>query len=238
MKPSVTDETGWDSLWKVNMAGYIQGAPRTGVFVHRLLPHARTYLELGAGSARDSFYLSQLGKVVTASDFSAEAVAAWGSVYPPSFTGRQIDAFKIAAPDAAFDVTFHNGLYVLFTDEQILQMLVEQRRVSGQAMVIITHNRLNPRMVQSAERQSELNPLFRIRFFGRDEVAELVTRSGIKYRKMEVKKFGGPSDRVYRLLKTDAFSTARSKLLGGLAAQLYPLGPWSHVERVATVIYL
>jgi hypothetical protein len=237
MMTPVTDSVGWDELWRKNLEDYVQGAPRTGVFVHHLFPNARTYLELGAGSARDSFHLSQLGRVATASDFSP-AVEGWRRIYPPDFRGKLVDAFNIEAPESAFDVTFHNGLYVLFDDDQIRRALVEQRRVTRQAMVIIVHNKRNTRGVRSFEALRETNPLFRIRFFEPEEIASLVKASGIGYRDVSIHKFGGPSDLAYQILKTNAHTTQRNLWLGGLASRLYPLTPWSRVERIATIVHL
>ena len=139
MTKPVTDASGWNELWSTNFRNYVHGTPRTGVFVLRLFPHAQSYLEIGAGSARDSFYLSQNFKKATASDFSDEVVAKWKEVYGSDFRGEQIDAFNIDATDSAFDISFHNGLYVLFDDDQIKKLIVEQFRITRQAMVIIVH---------------------------------------------------------------------------------------------------
>jgi hypothetical protein len=234
MTTPVTDSVGWDELWRKNLECYVQGAPRTGVFVHHLFPDARTYLELGAGSARDSFHLSQLGKVATASDFSPAAVEGWRRIYSPDFRGKQVDVFNIDAPESAFDVTFHNGLFVYFGDDQIKRALVEQRRVTRQAMVIIVHNKRDTRRVRSFEALRETNPLFRIRFFEPEEIASLVKASGIGYRDLSIHKFGGPSDLAYRVLKTNPHTTQRNLWLGGLASRLKPLTPWSRAERTAT----
>jgi len=236
MTTPVIESAGWDELWKKNMLSYTKGAPRTGVFLLRLFPNARTYLELGAGSARDSFYLSQLGKAATASDFSPEAVEQWPEIYSQDFRGRQIDVFDIDAPDAAFDVTFHNGLYVLLDNDQIRRAIVEQRRVTRQAMVIIVHNKRNTRLVRAFEALSETDPLFRIRFFEPEEIMSLVKASGIDYSGLSIHKFGGPFDLAYRLLKTNLRTPHRHRWLGGLASRLYPLTPWPLVERTATII--
>jgi SAM-dependent methyltransferase len=236
MNKPVTDSAGWDDLWRANFAHYANSAATTGVFIAHLAPKANSFLELGAGSARDSFYLFQLGKSVTASDFSDEVVKRWSEFYPAGMTAKRIDNFNIEARDGEFDITFHNGLYGYFSDEEINRLIVEQRRVTRQSMMIIVHNKLNVRLMQSAERQRETNPLFRFRFFTPDEVIKLVKDSGISFRNIRTRKFGGPFDRLYHIAGAALHHPNRTRLAGFLVTRLYPLTSWPRVERVCVIV--
>lgn len=238
MSAPVTESKSWDALWDQKMAQYLNTTPRTGIFVDVLFPQATSFLELGAGSARDAYYLSQRGKAATASDFSESALETWKRIYGESFSTKLVDAFNIDARDRAYDVTFHNGLYVLFEDDQIERLIVEQHRVSSQAMVIITHNKRNVRLESTLKERAKSDPLYRIRFFDAEDIVALVKRSGVQYDQIEIKKFGGPADRIYRILGADAGHTNRSKLSGSIVTTLYPLQPWSRVERSAVVVHL
>lgn len=237
MSTPITDSKTWDSLWSANFAKYIEGAPRTGVFVHRITPKAKTYLELGAGSARDSFYLNIIGKHAVASDFSEIAIDAWRKSFGPVLPAKLVDAFHIDATDGAFDVTFHNGLYVLFDDDKIKALVAEQRRVTRSTMIIIVHNKRNSRLVSSFAQLGDDNPIFRIRLFDPLEMVSLVQNSGIPYRKITVHKFGGPADRFYHWFGARVHDTKRSSIAGALANILYPLQPWARVERAAIVVH-
>lgn len=237
MTAPVIEKSGWDELWNKKLHQYLDTVPRTGIFVGHLFPKARTFLELGAGSARDSYYLNQVGYHSTGSDYSDAAFDAWRDVYGDNFPIKLVDAFKIDAADDAYDVTFHNGLYVLFDDEPIKQLIREQARITRSAMVIIVHNKRNTRLESKFKTLAKTDALYRIRFFDPHEMVRLVKESGVAYSSVKVRKFGGPADRTYAWSGATARKPSLCKRLGGLTSFAYQLQPWSLVERSAIVVH-
>ena len=233
------DEQAWANSWKEHLASYQRKAPRTGYFVRTLLPDIGSALELGCGSGRDSAYLATKGYRATASDYEPDLIDRLAEANTmPGLTFKQADAFNLPFDDDSYDLVFHNGLIVLFDDdEQIKRLLSEQRRVARKYLLIIAHNDRNTALKQRFARLAQDDPIYRIRFFDPDTVAALARTAVTDARQIRLLKFGG---------RVDALSNPRPRGLrnpfaqaaGSVVPSMYQWLPWSRVERVACLVAL
>ena len=74
---------------------------------------ASSFLELGCGSGRDALYLAQQGHHVVGSDLDVQTLNELQRFAQEPVAFVPADAAQLV-PDDAFDVVFHNGLWVLF----------------------------------------------------------------------------------------------------------------------------
>ncbi|MEE2787599.1 MAG: class I SAM-dependent methyltransferase [Myxococcota bacterium] len=236
------ESNAWSSIWKRHLDGYLSKPPRTGFFMDAHFGQgASSFLELGCGSGRDALYLAQQGHHVVGTDLDVETLnelqhrfASESVAFVPA------DAARLHFPDDAFDVVFHNGLWVLFPDDElILTCMREQARVAKKYAVILVHNALNPTLVRQFQRKAKEDEIYDIRFFTPDEVTELVKASGIAYRRIFTLKFGGRFDQLYtakrvkRWLPNLVWPVRRAAV-----PRLYQVEPWSKIERIACVVEL
>jgi len=92
-----------------------------------------TVLEIACGSARDSLFLQTMSKNVVASDSNSYVISELESRFQniPGIKFCVEDALSLSFEDRQFDVSFHNGFYVCFDDDEIIKaMLREQCRVT------------------------------------------------------------------------------------------------------------
>ncbi len=165
----------WDRKW-VGIFDHYQNDLRHAFYIHAMLESEEQHLlEIGAGSFRDMAELRRRGLNCEGMDFSLEAVVR-AKEYFPEFAGsiHHMSAFSMPFADGAFDLTYHNGFWVLFSDEQIKGLAEEQARISKRRMIVTVHNAHNVRFVDYFDRKKVDDPLFDIRFFEKDEVIELM----------------------------------------------------------------
>lgn len=236
------DSEAWPSLWRRYLDQYLSAPPRTGFWIDaRLGSRANSFLELGCGSGRDSLYLAQRGHRVVATDMDGETLRELQSRFPDQTVSfRPADAKQLDFPDDSFDVVFHNGLWVLFEDDEALvRMAQEQARVARKFAVVLVHNRLNPSLVREFQERSRQDELFAIRFFSPDELGELIERAGLGQRRIRMLKFGGRMDRLYTAKRIKrVVPNLLWPLRHRLVPRLYELEPWERIERIACVVEL
>ena len=236
------DEAAWPSIWKRHLDAYLQKPPRTGLWVDaQFRGKARKVLELGCGSGRDCLYLADRGFRPTATDLDGETLAELARRFPDRGVDfRPANAGELPFEDNAFELVFHNGLWVLFRDDEtILNLYREQARVAARYAVILVHNALNVTLHRRFQRRAEKDELYDIRFFTPDEVVGLVERSGVPAKKIELRKFGSRLDSLYtrkriKRVIPNVVWPARFWTV----PRLYRLEPWSKVERIACVVEL
>src|SRR5690606_24850313 len=116
-----------------------------------------------------------MGLVCSGMYFSVESVRR-AKVCFPALADRihQMSAFEMGFDDDAFDVTYHNGFWILFGDPEIHALAKEQARVSRKRMIVTVHNKHNKEFVDYFEMKKQTDPLFDIRFFEVDEIASLM----------------------------------------------------------------
>ncbi len=164
---------GWDSKW-VEIFDRYQNDRRHAYYINALLEQGeRSVLELAAGSFRDMASLRAMGVDCSGMDFSMESVKRARQAFP-QFAAQitQMSAFKMPLPDRAVDVTYHNGFWVLFSDDQIQALAHEQARVTGRRMIATVHNGHNPRFVAYFDTMKRNDPLYDIRFFSVAQITE------------------------------------------------------------------
>jgi len=165
----------WDKKWADIFDRYQQDL-RHAYYMHAMLePQEQHILELGAGSFRDMAELRRRGIDCEGMDFSPESVKLAKHQFP-NFSDHihQMSAFDMRFPDSAFDVSYHNGLWVLFDDTQLRALASEQARVTRYRMVATVHNAHNKQFVDYFDRLKESDPLYDIRFFEMEEISELM----------------------------------------------------------------
>ena len=229
----------WESAWTRHIEQYLAAPPRTGYWLRRRLRlDEGNVLEIAGGSCRDSRYLALQGINATGSDFERRTLDYLEGRFKDSpLKLRQADGFSLPFRDGEFLTTFHNGFWVLFPDADIVKLAREQARITRRYMVVLVHNRMNSRLVETFAAKALTDELYRIRFFTPGEVLDLVRASGIRAKSVRVEKFGGMPDLLFSDKLTRG-SAALSAVSGALAPRLYNLQPWSRAERVACVIEL
>lgn len=229
----------WKNAWDHHLKAYLDSPPRTGSWLNSFLRGntSKSLLELACGSARDAAYLSSKGYQVTASDFAKESLDAasqrWVSL-PLKFV--HADAFHLPFKDKSFDYSFHNGLYVYFEDNNALKKLVlEQARVTKEAMIFINHNAYNLKLQQVFASKATHDPVFRIRFFKPPEIEQIVQQSGVPYLHVKHYKFGGIWDALGSR-KIKGFRNPLADFFRNKTHFFYPLLKWAHTERIISVV--
>jgi hypothetical protein len=168
----ITTQNQWDQTWPQIFSHYQQDL-RHAYYVNAFLGEAdERVLEMGAGSFRDMALLNRLGVDCSGTDFSQASVDLAKQQFPElSEKIFQGDAFKLSSlADGAFDTSFHNGLWVLFGDDEVSKLVAEQARVSRRTIMATVHNAHNPDFVAYFARLAETDPLYRIRFFEMEEM--------------------------------------------------------------------
>lgn len=165
----------WDRKW-VDVFEHYQNDLRHAYYIHAMLEKNESrILEIGAGSFRDMAELRRRGLDCEGMDFSLESVNRARRHFPEfSSAIHHMSAFNMPFHDGEFDVTYHNGFWVLFSDEQILSLAKEQARITKYRMIATVHNGHNGQFVDYFNRKKEDDPLYDIRFFNKDEITDLM----------------------------------------------------------------
>ena len=240
MSDELGDQDFWDRQWKRRIDRYLSAQPRTGLFIrHRFGSSCNKILELGGGSCRDSAYLAQKGYQCEATDLSPDAVSYLSSKFGSQNLEFSVqDAMNLSFADDSFELVFHNGLIVCFdSDEAVIEILREQRRVASRFALILAHNAENPTLVKQFSEIGETDPVFRIRFFSRDALRELMKKAGFDPSRITMEKFGGKLD-VLAARKLKGVPNPFSNLTRRLIPSLYERQAWDQTERIACIAEL
>ncbi|WP_161865562.1 class I SAM-dependent methyltransferase [Pseudomonas yangonensis] len=165
----------WDLKWGEVFDKY-QADLRHAYYIRALkLRDEQRLLEIAAGSFRDMAALNRMGIHCSGADFSPEAVSLARERFP-SLASQiyEMDAFRFDFPDQAFDLTYHNGFWGLFSTAEMIALAREQARISRRRMVATVHNAHNVQFKDYFERTAPNDPLFNIKFFYCDEIFEVM----------------------------------------------------------------
>lgn len=229
MSTSLHRIDNWSPIWHAHLRHYWSTPPRLGYWIATHFRGHYRSLELGAGSCRDSYYLSSRGWLSTAIDANADVVQAVAARFHNlSFSVMQADAFTLPFAPRSFDVTFSNGFWGLFSDKEIYCLISEQLRVTSKVMLAVLHNAENERLRCQFAEKAKSDPLYNIRFFTRREIIALLRNSVCGQYPIRLHKFGGPFDGFY-LRRLGFFAKAVAPWVVPL---LYRLSPWSRTERI------
>jgi SAM-dependent methyltransferase len=230
----------WQDAWVRHIDAYLAAPPRCGYWVAATFGRERpTVLEIAGGSCRDSRFLAERSWDAVGTDFEQRTLDYLRYRFPASrLRLEREDAFRLSLRDKSVDLTFHNGFWVLFRDDnKIHALLQEQARVTRKYVVALMHNAENAQLAGSFGRLSQRDSLYDIRFFHRDEIRDLVNASGLRYKSLALHKFGGRMDVFFgphlKGLRNPLRPVARH-----FVPRLYPYQSWQETERIACVIEL
>jgi len=138
----ISSQKNWDDFWerKHQVKDVYSNMERIISKLEQVVDlKEKKILEVGAGTARDSFSLVNRGAHVFVLDYSPTAMAIISRLnqeYPVNVHPIQADAFQIPAADESFDIVFHQGLLEHFHDpSKILQENVRVLKKGGLLLV-------------------------------------------------------------------------------------------------------
>jgi len=175
MEFGITEMKDWDDQWE-NIFEHYQQDIRHAYYIRAILEsRENNLLEIAAGSFRDMGALNKWGHTCFGLDYSSVSVSK-AKEYFADCADRilRMNAFDIRFEDGRFDLSFHNGFWNYFDDNQIKALLAEQARVTKYRVVATVHNKHNTQFVEYFDRLSEKDPLYKLRFFEVDEIVELM----------------------------------------------------------------
>ncbi len=240
MMPNLSDQAFWEDAWVRHIEQYLAVQPRCGYWLASAFPsRSLSIMEIAGGSCRDSRYLAERGCQAIGSDFEQRTLDYIATRFPNSpLVLQREDAFALSLRDKAIDLTFHNGFWVLFNDDHLIHKLIhEQARVTRRYMVALVHNGENQRQVDTFGMKASEDPIYDIRFFRRQELCDVISASGLTYRQLTLRKFGGPAEGWMRS-KIRGVPNPFRHLSRLMIARLYDRQSWQDTERIACVIEL
>ena len=177
-KIAMTTPKQWDNQWE-NIFQHYQQDTRHAYYIRAILnANEHKLLEIGAGSFRDMAKLNSWNINCDGIDYSKKAVELAKNQFPQFASKiKQMDAFNIDVQDKLYDFTFHNGLWVYFSDKDIIRLVNEQARITKRRMVVTVHNAHNQEFIEYFEKLSENDALYKIRFFKKDEIMSLMEQT-------------------------------------------------------------
>ena len=172
---STSSPHDWDNKWSSIFDNYQQDLRHAHYIRAVLKSNENRILEIAAGSFRDMALLRRNGLNSYGIDFSSESVARAKANFPDfSEFIRQDSAFNLNYSENFFDVSYHNGFWVLFSDDQIQKLAKEQARVTKKRMMVTVHNAHNTEFAAYFDKKKENDPLFDVRFFQQKEIFDLM----------------------------------------------------------------
>lgn len=177
MTQELRTDRQWDEKWR-EIFNHYQDDLRHAYYMRAIFePSEKKILEIAAGSFRDMGTLNKWGYVCYGVDFSIEAVERAKRQYS-EFEDRIsfMNGFALDYANNEFDITFHNGLWIYFNDDEIVQLAREQQRVSRYRMAVTVHNGHNQAFVDYFRMKAETDPLYNIRFFTIDEITHFMSQ--------------------------------------------------------------
>ncbi|MCA3131022.1 MAG: class I SAM-dependent methyltransferase [Betaproteobacteria bacterium] len=168
----------WDTKWDAIFDSY-QKDIRHAHYINAVRrKNENKILEIAAGSFRDVAALNRWGIDCAGFDFSESAVHQARARFPgleDKLSCR--DAFDTGFHDKSFDLTYHNGFWVLFKDDgDVQRLLSEQIRLTRRRVVATVHNGHNRQFVDYFRRRVDAGEdLFEVRFFRCNEIMEIMS---------------------------------------------------------------
>ena len=234
-------EKFWEESWIQHINGYLRATPRAGIFLSNYFKNITSVLEIAGGSCRDSRYLANHGYQAVGSDFDEKTLQYLQEQRFPNdkLKYSKEDAFNLTFQENKFDLVFHNGFFILFDENSALvTMLKEQERVTNKYIVIFVHNKENKNLIKLFKDKSKNDDLYKIRFIDKNEIVKIVKESGIKYKDIKIKKFGGFFDVFYKKRLKRVVPNILYPLRNLLIPKLYQVQKWESTERICCIIEL
>lgn len=181
----------WNAVWDKYFDHYQQD-PRHAYYINAFLNDDEDkILEIAAGSFRDFNALNNAGRNCYAFDYSEYAVNKAKKLFPQYQDKISLqNAFSTTYRDKEFDFTYHNGFWVCFDDEQILQLAKEQIRITKKLFAFTLHNGHNQEFIRYFDTLKKNDKLYDIRFFTMDDVYKITDELGIKRENIRIYPVG------------------------------------------------
>jgi ubiquinone/menaquinone biosynthesis C-methylase UbiE len=172
----IKTKSEWDKKWN-EIFNHYQQDTRHAYYINAILDNNdKKLLEIGAGSFRDTALLNTMGIDCWGTDYSDTSIKLAKSHFPALkkkiFRSNAFDMNKIS--DKFFDVTFHNGFWVLFDNNSIIKLAQEQARITRNKVIATVHNAHNKDFINYFQKLSQTDPLYKIKFFTIDEIRALM----------------------------------------------------------------
>lgn len=168
----------WDEVWQKSFTHYQNDIRHAHYIRSQIKPNEKKLLEIAAGSFRDMATLRKLGIDCEGMDSSIESIdlaKARHNEYSDKI--HKMDAFNLKIPNKSFDLSFHNGFWGYFSDDQIKSLAQEQARITKGRIIATVHNAHNKDFVSYFNKLKKNDPLYDIRFFLIDEMHELLSET-------------------------------------------------------------
>ncbi|MDV3350377.1 methyltransferase domain-containing protein [Leptolyngbyaceae cyanobacterium CCMR0082] len=239
MNNEFNHDTYWSDTWIKHIESYLAVPPRAGYWITSHFPVSLSILEIAGGSCRDSRYLVSQDLDVIGSDFDQKTLDYLAKRYPESpLLMQKEDAFSLSFANKSIGLSFSNGFWVLFeNNQQIYSLIHEQARITEKYMISLVHNIENIKLVNQFKECTKLDSLYDIRFFHREELLEIINESGLKYKSIVMRKFGGPIDKLLTP-KIKGIKNPIQTITKKIVPHVYDYQPWTVTERIACVIEL
>ena len=132
----------WDTFWeeKSELGEVYANTDRIRRNLSKHLDlRGKKILEVGAGTGRDSFYMSKDGATLFLLDYSMNSLTLIKKAAPPDLPVNAIggDAFSLPFEDGTFDVVFHQGLLEHFRKDRASALLAENIRVLAKGGLLV-----------------------------------------------------------------------------------------------------
>jgi len=171
----LADIKKWDKIWGKSFEHY-QKDVRHAHYIRAILNrNENKLLEIAAGSFRDVAALQKMGIDCQGIDYSPESIKLAKANFSDFKNSiHEMSAFNMDFPDDHFDLTYHNGFWGYFSDEDIKKLATEQARISQKRIIATVHNAHNKAFNLYFEKMKSIDSLYDIRFFHTDEMIELM----------------------------------------------------------------
>jgi ubiquinone/menaquinone biosynthesis C-methylase UbiE len=171
----IKSQQEWDEKW-LDIFDHYQQDLRHAYYINAILnPNEKKLLEIAAGSFRDTGALNKWGLECYGADFSIKSVEMAKKQFPDlAEKMSQQDAFEFSFKDKEFDLSFSNGFFGYFNDNEILKLAKEQARITKYRIAATVHNAHNKQFVEYFDKLKQNDPLYKVRFFEMDEIAQLM----------------------------------------------------------------
>lgn len=235
-----SSESFWQNAWRRHIDVYLANPPRCGYWLAAMFPDKKLkFIEIAGGSCRDSRYLADTGYSCIGTDFDQYTIEYLKDRFPHSSLRLfREDAFHFSFLDKSFDISFSNGFWILFSDnQQLYSLLKEQERITRRYIITLVHNATNKKLVKEFQEKAKTDQLYNIRFFQINELRTIINSSGILYKRIVFKKFGGPFDMFYSS-RIKRVPNLLKKFARHIVPRLYKFQSWESTERIACVIEL
>lgn len=239
MKNLFQSKCYWEKAWIHHVETYLSSPSRCGYWMESMFSKNLSVVEIAGGSCRDSRYLAEHGCQAVGTDFDGKTLEYLTKRFPNSKLPLiQADAFNLSFSDKEFDISFSNGFLVCFSqDKDIRSLLKEQERITRRYIVLLVHNKDNTLLVDNFREKSKYDPLYKIRFFTREELRQIIDSASLNSKNITFHKFGGKADALFQK-KIKKFPNILVEHARFIAPRLYKYQFWSTTERIACVVEL